>query len=82
MCPLFTTQKELLKIEKFDSPVSCETHHRAHGTMVGEIGELHKPLLCSSISRKTKSSKTNSIYFSRHACRGFFLSHTHSTLKF
>ena len=79
MCPLFTTQKELLKIEKFDSPVSCEMHHRAHGTMVGEIGELHKPLLCSSISRKTKSSKTK---FSRHACRGFFLSHTHSTLKF
>jgi len=51
MFPLFTTQKELLKIEKFGTPVSCEMHHRARGTMVGEIGELHKPLLCSSISR-------------------------------
>ena len=48
MVPLFTTQKELLKIEKFGPPVPSEMHHSARGTMVGEIGELHKPLLCSS----------------------------------
>jgi len=46
--PVVYDAERTIQIEKFGSPVSCERYHSARGTLVGEIGELHKPLLCSS----------------------------------